>query len=181
MSLLLRALEVHVPKGMERRALRRLFEVTADGFGRDPGDLSGLDRRALLDRYASYTRGCAERLLADGEIDRVSDRMWNDAYLLGTSLRRRLRVRGREDELRAARLVYRMIGIDLWADGCGQVTVARCAFAERYSPQVCALMSSLDAGLIAGLTRGGRLTFSERITQGRPRCLARISWEGASS
>lgn len=180
MSLLLRALELHIPKGMERRALRRLFEVTAAAFGQDPGDLSGLDRPALLDRYASFTDRCAEQVLADGEIDRVSRRMWKDAYLLGTSLRRRLHVRGREEELRAARLVYRMIGIDLWADGCGHVTVARCAFADRYSPQVCGLMASLDAGLLAGLTRGGRLTFSERITEGRPRCLARISWEGAS-
>jgi hypothetical protein len=56
--------------------------------------------------------------------------------------------------------------------------VDRCAFAERYSPPVCALMSSLDAGLIAGLTRGGRLLFSERITEGNVRCLARISWQG---
>lgn len=181
MSLLLRALELHLPKGMERRALRRLFEVTAAAFGRDPGDLRGLDRRALLDRYASFTRHCAEQVLADGGIDRVSGRMWNDAYILGDSLRRRLRVRTREEALRAARLAYRMIGIDLWAHRCGHVTVARCAFAQRYSPQVCGLMSSLDAGLIAGLTRGGRLTFSERITEGRPRCLARISWEGASS
>ena len=37
------------------------------------------------------------------------------------------------------------------------MTVDRCAFAERYSPPVCRLMSSLDAGLIAGLTDGGRL------------------------
>jgi hypothetical protein len=166
---------------MERRALRRLFEVTAAAFGQDPGDLRGLDRRALLDRYASFTRRYADQVLAGGQSDRVSGVMWNDAYLLGTSLRRRLRVRRREEELRAARLVYRIIGIDLRADGCGCVTVARCAFAERYSPQVCRLMSSLDAGLIAGLTRGGRLMFSERITEGRPQCLALISWEGASS
>ena len=81
--------------------------------------------------------------------------------------------------MRAARIAYRMIGIDLRADEHGAVVVDRCSFAAWYSPRVCHLMSSLDAGLIAGLTQGGRLTFSERITEGRPRCLAGISWEGA--
>jgi hypothetical protein len=40
-------------------------------------------------------------------------------------------------------------------------------------------MSCLDAGLIAGLTRASRMTFTERITEGRPKCIARIVWEGA--
>ena len=32
-----------------------------------------------------------------------------------------------------------------------------------------------------GAHQGGRLAFSERITEGRPQCVARISWEGAST
>jgi hypothetical protein len=105
--------------------------------------------------------------------------MWRNAYALGESLRRRLGVRTRIEALRAARVAYRMIAIDLRADERGDVVADRCAFAAWYSPGVCRLMSSLDAGLIAGLTDGGRLTFSERITEGKPRCLARISWQGA--
>ena len=92
--------------------------------------------------------------------------MWENAHALGASLRRLLGVRTRVEALRAARIAYRMIGIDLRADENGDVTVDRCGFAEWYSPQVCILMSSLDAGLIAGLTDGGRLAFSERITEG---------------
>ena len=140
-----------------------------------------MDRRALLERYASFTTRCAEQALADRmDLDVVSRRMWAHAYALGESFRRRLGVRTRADALRAARVAYRMIGIDLRADEHGDVTVDRCAFAARYSPQACRLMSALDAGLIAGLTDGGRLAFSERITEGRPRCLARISWQEAS-
>lgn len=181
MSLRLRALELHVPDVVARSALRRLFEATAAAFGREPEDVSGLDRRALLERYASFTRKCAERaLVGHTDHDTVSRRMWAHAYALGASLRRRLGVRTRADALRAARIAYRMIDIDLRADEHGDVTVGRCAFAERYSPEVCRLMSALDAGLIAGLTDGGRLVFSERITEGRPRCLARISWQEAS-
>ncbi len=180
MSLRLRALELHTPGWVARSALRGLFEATASAFGRDPVDVHGLTYRELLERYAAFTIGCAERTPADlSDAGAVSARMWGNAYILGESLRRRLGVRTRGEALRAARVAYRMIGIDLRADEQGAVVVDRCVFAAWYSPGVCRLMSSLDAGLIAGLTHGGRLTFSERITEGRPRCLAGISWQGA--
>lgn len=180
MSLRLRALELYVPGWMARSAQRRLFDSTASAFGRDTVDVCGLDRRTLLERYASFTARCATQALADGgDTDAVSRRMWRTAYALGRSVRHRLGIRTRDEALRAARLVYRIIGIDLRADRQGHVLVDRCAFAHWYSPDICRLMSSLDAGLIAGLSRGGRLTFSERITEGRPRCLAQISWQGA--
>ena len=181
MSLRLRALEFHTPDRVSRSALRRVFEATASAFGCDPVAVDGLDRAALLERYAAFTTRYAERALADhADVDAVSHRMWDESYALGTSLRRRLGVRTRDEASRAVRVAYRMIGIDLRADPDGGVTVDRCSFAERYSPPVCRLMSSFDAGLIAGLTHGGRLAFSERITEGRPRCLAQISWTGAS-
>jgi hypothetical protein len=179
MSLRLRALELHIPGPVARSALRQLFAATASAFGRDPGDLHGLTHRELIERYAAFTTACAERALADrSDAEVIARRMWSSAYALGASLRRRLGVRTRAEAVRAARVAYRMLAIDLRADEQGSVVVDRCAFAACYSPGVCRLMSSLDAGLIAGLTQGGRLTFSERITEGRPRCLAAISWQG---
>jgi hypothetical protein len=181
MSLRLRALELHIPRWVARSALRQLFEATASAFGCDPVDVHGLTHGELLERYAVFTTRCAERALADGsDADAVARRMWSNAYALGESLRRRLGVRTRIEALRAARVAYRMIAIDLRVDQQCDVVVDRCAFAAWYAPRVCRLMSSLDAGLIAGLTHGGRLTFSERITEGRPRCLAGISWQGAA-
>jgi hypothetical protein len=182
MSLRLRALELHIPAWVARSAVHRVFEVTASAFGRDPPRLEGSDHRALLESYASFTARSVELALAGRtDLDELSRRMWNGAYGLGQTLRHRLGVRTHEDALRAARLAYRMIDIDARADPSGDLIVDRCFFAARYSPQVCRVMSSLDAGMIAGLTGGGRLTFSERITEGRPRCLARIAWEGASA
>lgn len=179
MSLRLRALERHVPRWVARSAIRRLFVATASAFGPAPVDVDGSDHAALRERYVAFSAASAERALVDRtDLDDLSRRMWRNAYALGESLRRRLGVRSRKDALRAARIAYRMIGIDLRADPCGDVVVDRCSFAERFSPQVCRVMSSLDAGMIAGLTSGGRLTFSERITEGRPHCLARIEWEG---
>jgi hypothetical protein len=181
MSLRLRALERHIPRWVARSALRQLFDATASAFGCDPVDLHGLTQAELLERYAVFTTECAERALAErSDADAIARRMWSNAYALGESLRRRLGVRTRSEALRAARVAYRMIAIDLRADQQGDVVVDRCMFAAWYSPAVCRLMSSLDAGLIAGLTCGGRLTFSERITEGRPRCLAGISWQGST-
>ena len=178
MSLRLRALELHTPEWMARSAVRQLFDATASAFGREPVDLHGLTHAELLERYAMFTTSYAERALADrSDTDAVARRLWSTAHALGESLSRRLGVRTRGEALRAARVAYRMLGIDLWADQHGSVAVDRCPFASWYSPDMCRLMSSLDAGLIAGLTRGGRLTFSERITEGRPRCLAAISWQ----
>jgi hypothetical protein len=179
MSLRLRALELHIPGWVARSALRQLFDATASAFGHDPVDVHGLTHGELLERYAVFTTSRAEQALADrSDADAVAARMWSSAYVLGASLRRRLGVRTRAEALRAARVAYRMLAIDLRADEQGSVVVDRCAFATWYSPGVCRLMSSLDAGLLAGLTHGGRLRFSERITEGRPRCLATISWQG---
>jgi hypothetical protein len=180
-SLRLRALELHIPAWVARSALRRLFAATASAFGCDPVDLRGLTHRELLERYAAFTTRRAERVLADpSEAEAVARRMWRNAYELGESLRRRLGVHRRAEARRAARVAYRMLAIDLRVGEQGQVVVDRCAFAAWYPPRVCRLMSSLDAGLLAGLTHGGHLRFSERITEGRPRCLASISWPEAA-
>ena len=70
------------------------------------------------------------------------------------------------------RLVYAAIRIDFRGTELGDVTVNRCFFSSFYSAQVCQVISSLDAGLLAGLTGGAQLTFSERITEGADRCRA---------
>jgi hypothetical protein len=181
-SLRLRALELHVPARMSRTAIDRLFEATASAFGRSREDADRLDRRALLARYIAFTAACADETLKhDADVGAVSCRLWRNAFVLGRLLRRGLGIRTRDAGVRAARVVYGIIGIDFQGDRSGTVAVDCCPFAVAYSPRTCRLMSSLDAGLIAGLTDGGRLEFSERITEGRPRCLARITWtEGAA-
>jgi hypothetical protein len=135
---------------------------------------------ALLERYVSFTGEAAEHALDDDvALDMISHRLWGNAHGLGASLRRRLGIRTHDEALRAARVAYGIVGIDLHAVGDGDVAIERCAFADRYSPRICGVMAWFDAGLIAGLTGGGRLTFSERITEGMPRCLARIRWSEA--
>jgi hypothetical protein len=89
-------------------------------------------------------------------------------------LRRRLGVRTVADAMVAARAVYRALDIDLRGSAGGDVLVGRCSFARLYTPEVCAVMASVDAGVFAGLTGGRRLTFRRRITEGAPACVARL-------
>ena len=60
------------------------------------------------------------------------------------------------------------------------VTIRRCFFAAHYPPEVCRFMSAMDEGIVAGLC-GGRLVFSQRLTEGADCCRARIEWPGAEN
>lgn len=57
----------------------------------------------------------------------------------------------------------------------GEIVVTDCYFSRYYTPEQCAVMSSVDSGIIAGLCGGGTLTFTERITEGCRRCRACFS------
>jgi hypothetical protein len=173
-SVALRLLDGHVPAVARRAALRALFATTAAGFGCPVPPLDGLDD-GLLRQYAQFTREQAEAALRDGrDLPALQDRLERGAYALGARLRAGLRLRTTEDAMTAARMVYRLLDIDLRGTGQGEITVRRCAFSEVYSADVCRLVSALDAGLLAGLSGGDRLEFSQRITEGAPACLARL-------
>ena len=175
MSLALRLLDGHVPAVARRAALRALFATTAAGFGCPVPPLGGLDADALLGRYAQFTTDQAEAALRDGrDLPVLQDRLERGARALGARLRAGLRLRTTEDTMAAARLVYGLLDIDLRGDGRGELTVRRCPFSEVYSAEVCRLVSALDAGLLAGLSGGDRLEFTQRITDGAPCCLARL-------
>jgi hypothetical protein len=91
---------------------------------------------------------------------------------MGRELRGTFRVAGTADALAAARVLYRALGIDLRAAPGGEITVHRCFFSDYYSSPVCRLIASLDEGLFAGLSNGGQLAFTQRITEGNGCCKA---------
>jgi hypothetical protein len=125
--------------------------------------------------YATFSDSRAELLLAGcGDLGSVQRDLWRIADQMGRGLRRWLGVKTHADAMLAASSVYRALDIDLLGTPTGEVVVARCSFAAVYGPDVCAVMSALDAGLFAGLTGGRTLTFTQRITEGAPACLARL-------
>jgi hypothetical protein len=178
MSLRLRLLELHATGWVRRAAIRRLSRETAVAFGTTAHEATDVARGGSLERYVEFTARASEDVLADAAgIEAVSGRLRTNAFRLGSSMRRTLGIRTRAEAFRAVRVAYRFLDIDLDVDARGSVRVERCPFADAYSPAACDLMSALDAGLVDGLTGGGALSFSERITEGRPRCRATIAFD----
>jgi hypothetical protein len=163
-----------VPRAVRRREMERLFAMTAGCFGvAAPPGKGTLEER--LCTYARFTGERAAGALARGEAPETRSALYHGARALGERYRRRLGLRSSREALAAAVRIYRCLGIDMRSDGAGQITVLRCAFSRWYTPETCALISALDEGLLAGLTGGGELRFSERITSGSPACRARLA------
>jgi hypothetical protein len=165
-----------LPLGARRREIERLFARTAAAFEAPVPPQGGRGAAGRLKEYAHFTRDRSEAALGSGQdLGALDRRLFAAAVALGGDYRLRLKVRGPRDAMAAARLIYRGLGIDFRGSADGTVVINRCAFAEVYSPRVCALVSALDRGLLAGLTGGGTLQFNKRITEGADCCRACIT------
>ncbi|NPV09301.1 MAG: hypothetical protein HPY83_15245 [Anaerolineae bacterium] len=173
-SPLLALLSAYTPQWVRRRQLVRLLQVTAEAF-EVPLPTQRRSCPELLEDYAALTaRQAAEALRSGQDLAPIRERLYRGARGMGCDLRHWLHVRTPTQVMAAARLAYRALGIDLKGFPDGSIVVSRCCFARHYSPEVCRLISALDAGLLAGLSGGGRLEFSQRITEGAACCLARL-------
>ena len=130
--------------------------------------------------YGAFTSDQVNAALARGEdLTPVRARLCQNALCLGGQLRRQLWIRSHHEASIALQLLYRQIGIQLTAELPGAIRVARCFFSQYYSPQVCEVVSSLDAGLVAGLCGGGVLSFTQRISEGASCCTAVFALESS--
>lgn len=163
-----------------KKGLKDLFRLTAEAFGQEPPDLRGLTRREILLDFARFTRAGAERSLAAGTEPALRQSLHDHSRRLGREVRSRLPIRSRADAITALQALYRLLAIDLTVDDRGEVTVRRCSLAAHYPPPVCRFMSAMDEGIVSGLC-GGRLIFSQRLTEGGDRCRARIAWPDGES
>jgi hypothetical protein len=174
-NLTLRLLLAILPLAGKKKRLEDLFRFTAAAFDRQPPDLRDLSHADVLLGYARFTRNEAERALAGGTAPAVQKELHDRSLRLGRDLRSRLPVRSRADAAAALRFLYHTLAIDKRVDARGAVTIRHCSLAAHYPPEVCRFMSAMDEGIVAGLC-GGRLVFSQRITEGAPCCRARIEW-----
>jgi hypothetical protein len=163
---------IHIPQSVRKRRLDGLFEATAAAFGTPAPTTRRLTDDQCLDVYAEFTRDQAEAVLRHGDVLDTQARLFSNARRLGNQLRAEFKVNSTLDVMRLSSLVYELIGIDFRGEPDGDITIRRCFFSTYYSGQVCRVVSSLDAGLLAGLSRGGRLVFSERLTEGGRCCRA---------
>ena len=175
-------LRTHLPAAVRRSILRELLTAMSSAFDRTCPPTAGLSVTALNDLVVERSRTWADEALETSwDLAPLQRRLFAEAEALGRRTRHRLRIRSETDGLVAARVIYRAIGIDLRPRPHGEVVVPRCVFAGAYRPAVCRLMSSMDSGLIAGLTGAAGLRFIARLTEGAALCRARILHAGGTS
>ena len=182
-NLRLPAARLFLPPAARRRELEELFARTAAAFGcpvpPPAGARDGLPPGGVRPLHARAGRGGAgaRRRRRPGSL--AASTAGCTAPRAGWAARYRLRlgVRSLPEALAAARLIYRGLGIDFRGAADGEVVVRRCAFAAVYTPRVCALVSALDRGLLAGLTGGGEPAL-HAAHHGRGRLLPRPAGGG---
>jgi hypothetical protein len=180
MRLLISVLQIYTPDYIKKRALMQLFDATAAAFEAEVPPIAGLDSQKCLAEFARFTQTHAEQRLRDGhEVEVVGQRLYRNAVEMGQLHRKWLRVGTMADVMAIGRVLYRILDIDLQGDARGEVVIHRCYFSRFYSGEVCRLMSAMDRGLFAGLSNGGELTFTCRITEGQPSCRAHFRWENS--
>ncbi len=178
MNPLLRLSGVYVPPFLKKRQVRKLLHLAAEAFGSPPPPIDGLSFDEALKVFATFTQREAGKAIRSGKnLDAIHHGLYDCAFKLGSQCRGLFRINGIDDAMSAARVLYGFCGIDFQGTKEGGVTIRRCFFAYYYSSDVCRVISSLDAGLLAGLSGGRRLTFSQRITEGAPACAGLLAEE----
>lgn len=174
--MLLKLMQLHIPEFIKKRKLHELFRLTADAFQSELPELHGLSFAECLLKYAQFTREQAEDCArGSGSLEEVKHRLYQNSYVFGQNLRKTLHVATWEQAVRALQAIYKIMGIDLECDGQGEIIIKQCFFSKYYSQEVCKLISALDDGIAAGLSGGGRLRFTHRITEGASHCKAYFS------
>jgi hypothetical protein len=175
MNILLKILPRNLPAFIRKEILAELFEATADAFECPVPAHDHLSYDACLRTYALFTREQAEKALQAGrDIPAIKTQLYQNAYPLSAKLRKWFGVDSMEEMMELGQILYRAIGVEIQGNTQGNVTVKRCYFSQFYSGAVCDLISALDDGVFSGLSGGGRLAFSQRLTEGWECCRAKL-------
>jgi hypothetical protein len=175
MNVRLALAEIHIPRFIGRKRFRALSALTARAFEEPLPDFEAGSFEQELDSFSRWTQALAEKATQSGpRREAIEERLRAAAFDFGRGIGRELGLRNRNEVMRAARLLYRILGIDFRGTDTGEIVMARCFFSGRYAPATCALIASLDEGVLAGLAGGGTLAFQARITDGAPACRARF-------
>lgn len=165
-KILLRGLERHTPSSIKKIELQILLNTTAAAFERPGKMIWQLPDDKALAVYAAYTKECLKGAAADRK------RVYRHAYRLGRRIRRLSGFTEREDLEKLVFYLYSNIGIRLTGQLPGEILIPSCYFSNVYTPKQCMMMSLMDWGIVSGICGGGKLIFSERLTQGCGRCRA---------
>lgn len=150
--------------------LQLLMGATARAFGEKPVRIWTKPCAEALAAYADCTCRWMKRSSVPAETLQAD--MHREALRLGRLVRHAAFFLNDRGHARLVFALYRGIGITLSGSLPGTVTVSRCYFSHVYTPDMCALISAMDDGVVSGIMGGGRLTFLQRITEGCACCRA---------
>ncbi len=176
----LRKLEQKMPDSLAVFEIWVLMHMTASVMKVKAPSLRGLSRKSCLQQYQRYTVSCLKNRSGE-ELSALRKAMYKKAFPVGKMLGNLPGLSNDAAKTHLIKLLYRNIGIRIMGSLPGEIRIPRCSFSHFYTPQMCAVMSGMDAGIICGLFGGGSLTFSERITQGCPACKAVYATRRSSS
>lgn len=172
---------LYIPSFLKKRELLHLFGITASAFSLPLPSLAGLSYDECLQEFARFSESAVQRSYnRKSDMEHIKEHLFQGAYRFGKKYKKLLSISSRADAWRAARLLYRILKIDFRKVNQGPITISRCFFSEFYSPDTCRVFSSLDAGVLAGLSGGGVLQFTQRITEGSDCCLAQLIFKDES-
>jgi hypothetical protein len=180
MGFLLAVSRIYLPRSVQKSRLSELFRATADAFQRQAPQLKGYSLDQYLTKYALFTAENAEGSIRQGNEHEVKERLYCNACQIGKNLREELKIQTLEEVMQACEVVYKALKIEFHGDLQGQVHIRSCFFSSFYSGDVCRIISSLDEGLVAGLSGGLKLEFFQRITEGNRCCRAHLLAAGSS-
>jgi hypothetical protein len=164
-----------LPAPIRKQILAELFEAAAQAFDCPAPAYARLSYAEVLRTYALFTSERAEQALrSERDVAALKTRLYQNAYPLGGKIRHWFGLASIQDVMTLGAILYGAIGVDMHGGALGEITVKRCYFSRFYSGPVCNLISALDDGVFSGLSGGGRLVFSERLTEGGEGCQARL-------
>ena len=201
MGLRLRLLALWTPSWIVRQELEKIQNVTVAALtellhehlpNNDPKteDVDARDfenvgelRQTMAKRQAALVDALADAMGRDTAVKVGREALFAVGERLGSENRSRLGVGlGRGDLVRAAKIMYRVLGIDFniaWqGPGEATVTVDRCALSENYSSLTCMVLSATDEGVVHGLNPDITMKFEKHITDGCKNCTAKIKQIG---
>ena len=166
---------IYVPAYLKKRELKNLFEITGSAFGAEVPGLAHLSYPECLIEFAQFTKRVVERSIDNlHNLGIARQQLCHRSYEMGNVLRVRFGLTSMTDVMAACRIIYKCLGIDFRGTDQGAITISNCIFSNYYSEQICGVISCLDKGLVAGLSGGGKLSFTQKITEGMDCCKAEL-------
>lgn len=192
MNIKLRILSLWFPEFMQIKELEKTSELTNDCLDKllkkhsisPPEKVHG--KGSIDERRVNMAVGHNKRVnalvdvLGHGEALKLGkEQMFKVGCIMGSEARERLGVGEKiEDTIAAARILYKILGIDFTVETHENdliLIVHSCELAKNYSPETCAIMSAADKGVLKGLNGKLDLEFKKRITEGAKECTACIN------